>query len=92
VAELAAGVPLVDRGGSRPDGGLEQGTALIAHFVRRDRIVLPAAIVLIGSKDLLDWALLNVARSAPGIAQEIFGNADGDTVLVLTAGGGEDVV
>jgi hypothetical protein len=86
IAELAAGKPLMDRDGSGPGGGIEQGTALVAHFVRRDRVVLPAAIVMVGSKDLIDWARFNVSRSAPGIARESFSNADGDSVLVLTAG------
>jgi hypothetical protein len=71
--------------GHADDAGIEQGTALIAYFVRRERRALPAAIVMIGSKDLLDWALLNVRRSALGIARETFVNTDGDTVLVLTA-------
>jgi hypothetical protein len=83
VAELAAGRPLADRSRAA-DGGIEQGTALIACFVRRERRILPAAIVMVGSKDLLDWALLNVRRSALGVARETFANADGDTVLVLT--------
>ena len=90
IAELAAGQPLVDRAGSGPGGGIEQGTALVAHFVRRDRVVLPAAIVMVGGKDLIDWARFNVSRSAPGIARESFGNADGDSVLVLAAGSGRN--
>jgi hypothetical protein len=84
VAELASAQPLAERGHA-DDAGIEQGTALIAYFVRRERRALPAAIVMIGSKDLLDWALLNVRRSALGIARETFVNTDGDTVLVLTA-------
>ena len=84
IAELAAGAPLAERPGSHRHGGIEQGTALVAYFVRRERIVLPAAIVMIGSKDLLDWARFNVSRSAPGVARESFGTADGDSVLVLT--------
>jgi hypothetical protein len=92
IAELDAGMPLVDRDGSGPGRGIEQGSALIAYFVRRDRIVLPAAIVLVGSKDLLDWARFNVSRSAPGIARETFANADGDTVLVLTAAAGKAAI
>ena len=62
VAELAAGLPLAERADARPGGGIEQGTALVAYFVRRDRVVLPAAIVMVGSKDLLDWARFNVSR------------------------------
>jgi len=85
VAELGAGLPLADGATAGSRGGIEQGSALIAYFVRRERIVLPAAIVMVGSKDLLDWANFNVTRSAPGIGREIFTNADGDTVLVLTA-------
>ena len=84
IAELLAGLPLAD--GALPGGGIEQGTALIAYFVRRERRVLPAAIVMVGSRDLVSWANVNATRSAPGIARELFGNADGDTVLVMTAG------
>jgi hypothetical protein len=84
IAELGAARPLAERTGSAAGGGLEQGTALIAYFMRRDRIVLPAAIVLVGSKDLLDWAQVSVTRAAPGIARETFSNAGGDRVLVLT--------
>jgi hypothetical protein len=84
LAELAASRPLAER--ESPRGGIEQGTALIAHFVRRERLVLPAAIVMVGGRELLDWARFNVERSAPAIAREMFGNADGDSVLILTAG------
>ena len=89
IAELAAGLPLAERDAARP-GGIEQGTALVAYFVRRERVVLPAAIVMVGSKDLLDWARFNVSRSAPGVARESFGNADGDSVLILTIGAAID--
>jgi hypothetical protein len=86
IAELSAGLPLPERDSANSRGGIEQGTALVAYFVRRDRIVLPAAIIMVGSKDLLDWARFNVSRSAPGVARESFTNADGDSVLVLTSG------
>jgi len=86
IAELAAGLPLAERDPAGSRGGIEQGTALVAYFVRRERIVLPAAIVMVGSKDLLDWARFNVSRSAPGVARESFTSADGDSVLVLTPG------
>jgi len=58
----------------------------VAYFVRRERLIMPAAIVMVGSKDLLDWARFNVSRSAPSLARESFANADGDSVLVLTPG------
>jgi hypothetical protein len=90
IAELAAGQPLAEREGVAPRSGIEQGTALVAHFVRRERVVLPAAIVMVGSKDLVDWARCNVSRSAPAIARESFDNADGDSVLVLTAAARQD--
>jgi hypothetical protein len=86
IAELAAGAPLAERPGLASPGGIEQGTALVAYFVRRERIVLPAAIVMIGSRDLLDWARFNVSRSAPGVTRESIATADGDSVLVLTPG------
>ncbi len=85
IAELSAGLPLPSRDPAQSRGGIEQGTALVAYFVRRERVVLPAAIVMVGSKDLLDWARFNVSRSAPAVARESFGNADGDSVLILTS-------
>lgn len=86
IADLSAGRPLPDRPPASTRGGIEQGTALVAYFVRRERLVMPAAIVMVGSKDLLDWARFNVSRSAPTLARESFANADGDSVLVLTPG------
>jgi hypothetical protein len=87
VAELGAGLALAERAAPGARGGIEQGAALIAYFVRRERIVMPAGIVMVGSKDLLEWANSNVTRSAPGISRDIFCNGDGDTVLVLTSAG-----
>ncbi len=87
VAELAAGAPLADGAVPAGAGGIEQGATLIAYFVRRERLVLPASIVLIGGRELLDWAMVNVARSQPRIVRELFGGADGETILVLTAAG-----
>jgi len=86
IAELASGLPLAERDAVGSRGGIEQGTALVSYFVRRERIILPAAIVMVGSKDLLDWARFNVSRSAPGVVRESFTSADGDSVLVLTPG------
>lgn len=84
IAELGAGLPLADAAPLRPGGGIEQGTALVAYFVRRERRVLPAAIVMIGSRELLDWAHVSVSRSAPALVRMSLRSPDGDAVLVLT--------
>ncbi len=87
LVELVAGQPLrTAEGAAGP--ALEQGAGLIAYFVRRERIVMPAAIVLIGGQEIIDWARANAKRSPLAIGQRSWVEDDGDHVLVLEPAGG----